>query len=114
MESILYGRCELALGPYEQIHVFSATYDNLRYLSLSDMDTTKYPFKIIPGHHGGTLSDIGKLVGLRTIQIHTCISTYTYCIAISEDGQYMVSISGMRGWEGKDSRQCFFYYIKRL
>jgi transcriptional activator SPT8 len=47
------------------------------------------PFSILPGHHGGTISHI----------------------SIDPTCKYMITTSGIRGWDGVSTNACLFYDI---
>ncbi|KAI8809761.1 WD40-repeat-containing domain protein [Cladochytrium replicatum] len=47
------------------------------------------PFTIVPGHHGGVISNI----------------------LLDKSQQYLVSASGSRGWDGTSTNNCLFYEV---
>ncbi|CEG83239.1 hypothetical protein RMATCC62417_17197 [Rhizopus microsporus] len=51
--------------------------------------TSTIPFTILPGHHGGAVSQM----------------------SINPTCKYMVTASGNRGWEGASTNVCLFYDI---
>jgi transcriptional activator SPT8 len=71
-------------------HLLCASYDNIRIYDLRLYETQKKtPFLIVPGHHGGVISDI------------QFDPTY----------RYMISASGNRGWQGTSTETVFIYDI---
>lgn len=87
--------------------IVCASYDNIRMWNLNENDsvldvehilsknTTNVPivpFIIIPGHHGGTISQI----------------------YIDPSCRFMVTASGNRGWHEHTTNNCLFYTIKPL
>ncbi|KAK9321036.1 WD40-repeat-containing domain protein [Lipomyces orientalis] len=85
-------------------HLVCASFDNIRLYDLratagsgsmasaKNTVTSKVPFLIVPGHHGGTISDI--------LIDHTC--------------QYMVTSGGNRGWEGAPTEVMLVYEIEKI
>lgn len=73
-------------------HIVCGSFDNIRIYDLRLHDEgsqKKTPFLIIPGHHGGTVSDI--------------MFDPTY--------RYMMSGSGNRGWQGTSIESVFIYEV---
>lgn len=68
----------------------------------SNMKRTKsgVPFRIVAGHHGGTLSSIRKHLSLRS----NCSSLLARSIDIDPTGKYMITASGSRGWMGETTK----------
>ncbi|KAK9368874.1 WD40-repeat-containing domain protein [Lipomyces kononenkoae] len=85
-------------------HLVCASFDNIRLYdlktsaaagsiaSLKNTVTSKVPFLIVPGHHGGTISDI----------------------LIDQSCQYMVTAGGNRGWEGSPTEVMLVYEIEKI
>ncbi|KAK9237533.1 WD40-repeat-containing domain protein [Lipomyces kononenkoae] len=85
-------------------HLVCASFDNVRLYdlkasagtgsmaSLKNTVTSKVPFLIVPGHHGGTISDI----------------------LIDQSCQYMVTTGGNRGWEGSPTEVMLVYEIEKI
>ncbi|KAK9464000.1 WD40-repeat-containing domain protein [Lipomyces oligophaga] len=84
-------------------HIVCASYDNIRLYDLQASSsssssftnssvTSKVPFLIIPGHHGGMISDI----------------------LIDQTGKYMISTGGNRGWEGIPTEVMLIYEIEKI
>lgn len=73
-------------------HILCGSYDNIRIydLRLYEEAQRKTPFLIVPGHHGGTLSDV------------QFDPTY----------RYMISASGNRGWQGSSTETVFVYDVE--
>lgn len=73
-------------------HILCGSYDNIRIydLRLYEESHKKTPFLIVPGHHGGTLSDV------------QFDPTY----------KYMISASGNRGWQGSSTETVFIYDVE--
>lgn len=73
-------------------HILCGSNDNIRIydLRLYDESQRKTPFLIVPGHHGGTLSDV------------QFDPTY----------RYMISASGNRGWQGSSTETVFIYDVE--
>lgn len=65
--------------------LFCASYDNIRIFNMEDDQDMG---KVVSGHHGGTISDI----------------------ITNNDGSFMVSCSGSRGWDGKSNQCTIFHY----
>ncbi|ORX97130.1 WD40 repeat-like protein [Basidiobolus meristosporus CBS 931.73] len=72
-------------------HLVCASNDNIRMwnLAMDGAEGKLIPFQIIPGHHGGVVSDI----------------------QIDETSKYMITTSGNRGWEGTSTNCALFYDI---
>ncbi|RUS18648.1 WD40-repeat-containing domain protein [Endogone sp. FLAS-F59071] len=124
-------------------HIICASTDNIRMwntsldssftISSSDDGTTAksskassvIPFSILPGHHGGIISQIRILLFLAHLRatwfwlvLHTRLES-------SEGGffyesrfhfidptcRYMITTSGNRGWDGGSTNACLFYEI---
>ncbi|KAK9387853.1 WD40-repeat-containing domain protein [Lipomyces mesembrius] len=85
-------------------HLVCASFDNIRLYDLKasvgtgsmasakNTVTSKVPFLIVPGHHGGTISDI----------------------LIDQTCQYMVTSGGNRGWEGAPTEVMLVYEIEKI
>ncbi|KAJ3123954.1 Transcription factor spt8 [Nowakowskiella sp. JEL0407] len=92
-------------------HLICASFDNIRLYDLDlysestqtqkidshllanvDIGASNTPFTIIPGHHGGVISNLH----------------------IDEAARYLVSISGNRGWDGVSTERCLFYTIETI
>ncbi|KAH3676174.1 hypothetical protein WICMUC_002196 [Wickerhamomyces mucosus] len=73
-------------------HILCGSYDNIRIYDtrLYNEAHKKTPFLIIPGHHGGVLSDV--------------LFDPTY--------RYMVSASGNRGFQGTSTETCLVYDVE--
>ncbi|TFL07476.1 WD40-repeat-containing domain protein [Pterulicium gracile] len=79
-------------------HIASASIDNLRLWNVADAGETDGPwksksglqFKIIPGHHGGYVSQI----------------------LVDPGSRFLVSASSNRGWHGESTRTVFIHDIK--
>ncbi|ORX81755.1 WD40 repeat-like protein [Anaeromyces robustus] len=86
--------------------IICASNDNIRMWNLKENETVldvehilsnklgvpQVPFIIIPGHHGGMVSDI----------------------FIDPTCRFMITASGNRGWEEKTTNICLFYTIKPI
>ncbi|CAB4427009.1 unnamed protein product [Rhizophagus irregularis] len=73
-------------------HIICASTDNIRLWNVMDdyeLSKSAVPFLIVPGHHGGTISQI----------------------LIDHDCRYMITTSGNRGWEGSSTETALFYEI---
>ncbi|CAG8766465.1 1266_t:CDS:2, partial [Cetraspora pellucida] len=74
-------------------HIVCASTDNIRLWNVgndeSDATRSIVPFLIVPGHHGGTISQI----------------------LIDPNCRYMITTSGNRGWEGLTTETALFYEI---
>ncbi|KIY43377.1 WD40 repeat-like protein, partial [Fistulina hepatica ATCC 64428] len=80
-------------------HIACASIDNIRLWNVAEageFDATKsrggVQFKIIPGHHGGYVSQM----------------------LIDPAGRFMVTASSNRGWHGESTRTVFIHDIKRV
>lgn len=84
----------VACHPYYDLLLCGST-DNLRMWWLSaDYDPNNQdlvPFQIVPGHNSGLLSQMG----------------------FSENGEYLISSSGDRGWGGNSTNSAIFYTVKK-
>lgn len=72
-------------------HLLCASHDNIRIYDLKS-DKKKTPFLIVPGHHGGVVSE--------------CLFDPTY--------RYMISASGNRGWQGNSTDLVFMYEMELM
>ncbi|CAG8492711.1 1399_t:CDS:10 [Funneliformis mosseae] len=74
-------------------HIICASTDNIRLWNVAPDESESYklavPFLIVPGHHGGTISQI----------------------LIDRNCRYMITTSGNRGWEGSSTETALFYEI---
>jgi len=74
-------------------HIICASTDNIRLWNVGaddfELSKSAVPFLIVPGHHGGTISQI--------LIDHNC--------------RYMITASGNRGWEGSSTETVLFYEI---
>ncbi|RIA98154.1 WD40-repeat-containing domain protein [Glomus cerebriforme] len=73
-------------------HIVCASTDNIRLWNVADdseLSKSAVPFLIVPGHHGGTISQM----------------------LIDHDCRYMITTSGNRGWEGSSTETALFYEI---
>jgi len=74
-------------------HIVCASTDNIRLWNVGtedfELSKSAVPFLIVPGHHGGTISQI--------LVDHNC--------------RYMITTSGNRGWEGSSTETALFYEI---
>lgn len=74
-------------------HIVCASTDNIRLWNVNQDDSETIrsivPFLIVPGHHGGTISQI----------------------LIDPNCRYMITTSGNRGWEGASTETALFYEI---
>ncbi|CAG8442037.1 11505_t:CDS:10 [Scutellospora calospora] len=72
-------------------HIVCASTDNIRLWNVDESETARsiVPFLIVPGHHGGTISQI----------------------LIDPNCRYMITTSGNRGWEGSSTETALFYEI---
>lgn len=67
-------------------------------------------FKIIPGHHGGYISQMRKL---RCCYAWTCDSNVTMYTVVDPGGRFLVSASSNRGWHGESTKTVFVHDVKR-
>lgn len=70
-------------------HVLCASIDNIRLFDTSTMKPNKTPFLIVPGHHGGTISNL--------YLDPTC--------------RFLISTSGDRGWQGTSTDTTLIYEV---
>lgn len=68
-------------------------------------------FKIIPGHHGGYISQMSKshLVLRSKISSESCLVGGK---VVDPAARFLVSASSNRGWHGESSRTVFVHDIK--
>ena len=66
-------------------------------------------FKIIPGHHGGMVSQMCEFtVCLFLDDDHICTQV------VDPGARFLVSASGNRGWHGEATRTVFVHDIKAI
>lgn len=72
-------------------HIITASYDNLRLWDLNMVGESekRVPFLIVPGHHGGVVSEV----------------------YVDRSCRYLVSLAGNRGWEGSNTEVWLGYEI---
>ncbi|KAL3235518.1 SAGA complex subunit SPT8 [Nakaseomyces bracarensis] len=72
-------------------HILCASRDNIRLFDIrqSEQSKSKSPFLIVPGHHGGAISNI----------------------YVDPTCRFMISTSGNRGWQGTSTDTTFIYEI---
>ncbi|KAI0683697.1 WD40-repeat-containing domain protein [Cytidiella melzeri] len=82
-------------------HIACASTDNIRLWNVAEAGEpdavsgrmkSGVQFKIIPGHHGGTISQL----------------------LVDKQGRFLISASSNRGWFGESSRTVFVHDIKRI
>lgn len=66
-------------------------------------------FKIIPGHHGGYVSQMGKWEEGAVYGVSTDLSLLK---VVDPGGRFLVSASSNRGWHGDSTRTVFVHDIK--
>ena len=94
----------------------SASIDNIRLWNVAEaaeldsVGKTKSgaQFKIIPGHHGGYISQMCK-----SEQLSTYLVKIMPFIVIDPGGKFLVSASSNRGWHGDSTKTVFVHDIKR-
>lgn len=67
-------------------------------------------FKIIPGHHGGMVSQMCESLS-RGVVIRR---TNLYLKVVDPGARFLVSASGNRGWHGEATRTVFVHDIKAI
>ncbi|CUS22730.1 LAQU0S06e04742g1_1 [Lachancea quebecensis] len=70
-------------------HVLCASYDNVRIYDVSQYGSSKVPFLIVPGHHGGMISNL----------------------YVDPTCRFLISTSGDRGWQGISTDATLIYDI---
>lgn len=73
-------------------HLLCGSHDNVRLYDLKATSSAKTPFYIVPGHHGGVLSNI----------------------YVDPSCQYLVTASGSRGWQGNSTDVALIYDINPI
>lgn len=69
-------------------------------------------FKIIPGHHGGYVSQMRTCYPIEYIHIRA-LSTDRSKV-VDPGGRFLVSASSNRGWHGDSTRTVFVHDIKPI
>lgn len=70
-------------------HVLCASHDNVRIYDVSQRGSSKVPFLIVPGHHGGMISNL----------------------YVDPTCRFLISTSGDRGWQGVSTDATLIYDI---
>ena len=94
-------------------HFLSASSDNIRLWNAADAGEEargRMQFKIIPGHHGGMVSQMCELLK----PISCIIRTTNYTLVVDPGARFLVSASGNRGWHGEATRTVFVHDIKAI
>ena len=94
-------------------HFFSASSDNIRLWNAADAGEGetrgRMQFKIIPGHHGGMVSQMSEL------KPRDCnLDNSLYTKVVDPAARFLVSASGNRGWHGEATRTVFVHDIKPI
>ena len=92
--------------------------DNLRLWNVADNgeDAWRKPksgvqFKIIPGHHGGYISQMREY----TLSSHQIIDDLlTTSLVVDPGSKFLISASSNRGWHGDSTRTVFVHEIKNI
>ena len=72
-------------------------------------------FKIIPGHHGGIVSQMGEWAVCVCGGVTLGDADAELCLAVVDrGGRFLVSASGNRGWHGDATRTVFVHDIKAV
>lgn len=104
-----------------QINMCSASNDNIRLWNVSDAGEpdasgrarSGVQFKIIPGHHGGYISQMGKSVTQEVTL--KCYQFPGPCDKVIDPAaRFLVSASSNRGWHGDSTRTVFVHDIKHI
>lgn len=99
----------------------SASNDNIRLWNASDAGEpdasgrTKsgVQFKIIPGHHGGYISQMGKSIAHdMTLKWYRSLGPCDK--VVDPAARFLVSASSNRGWHGDSTRTVFVHDIKHV
>lgn len=67
-------------------------------------------FKIIPGHHGGYVSQMGKWTEIKPDWTRS--TDLALFEVVDPGGRFLVSASSNRGWHGESTRTVFVHDIK--
>ena len=96
-------------------HVVTASQDNLRLWNTADVfneeenmkrKSSRPPFKIIAGHHGGTISSMRKcLLGIFFRRLKLMLDVDPTC-------RFLTTASGDRGWQGEATKMVLIHEIK--
>lgn len=97
-------------------HDNSASIDNLRLWNVAEaaepdaLGKTKsgVQFKIIPGHHGGYISQMRKHPSSHGWPARISVAV------VDPGARFLVSASGNRGWHGESTRTVFVHDIKHI
>lgn len=68
------------------------------------------PFKIIPGHHGGIISQMRECFLFSFIHFNWLIQSVN--TVIDPAGRFMATASSNRGWSGESTRVVLVHDIK--
>jgi transcriptional activator SPT8 len=103
----------------------SASQDNIRLWNVSgdghqesDMKNrgiAGLQFKIIPGHHGGTVSQLGQSRSIFSFVPFIQLLDMIICgrlTVVDPGGRFMISASSSRGWVGESTRTVFVHDLK--
>ena len=99
-------------------HLFSASVDNLRLWNVADSveEAWRKPksgvqFKIIPGHHGGYISQMRAcIIYLTRIKV----ADFANILVVDPGCKFLISASSNRGWHGDSTRTVFVHEIKNV
>ena len=91
--------------------------DNLRLWNVADSgeDAWRKPksgvqFKIIPGHHGGYISQMREYIHLP-IKLMILLTKF---LVVDPGCKFLISASSNRGWHGDSTRTVFVHEIKSV
>lgn len=102
------------------IAVYSASTDNVRMWNVQEAGEPEAgrsrtaQFKIIPGHHGGVVSQMREsLLNLHAYGEER-YSSIPSCAVIDPAGRFLVTASGNRGWHGESTKTVLIHDIKAV
>lgn len=67
------------------------------------------PFKIIAGHHGGTISSMSTSLTQQDIMMERCWLTSA---VVDPTNRFLITASGDRGWQGEATKVVLIHDIK--
>jgi transcriptional activator SPT8 len=94
--------------------------DNLRLWNVADSGEDAWrksksgvQFKIIPGHHGGYISQMREYTYLILLVSKLTI-LLTTSLVVDPGCKFLISASSNRGWHGDSTRTVFVHEIKNV
>lgn len=86
----------------------SASYDNIRIWNV-DVPLERIPFRIVAGHHGGTVSQMGESLWLRG-QVNLA-NLHAITSVMDPTCRFLITASGDRGWLSNSTEAVLLHEI---